>query len=72
MTTGPAAVPLSLRSHLRDLQAALDEAASAHLSHRRDHGCREGRCREGKQLAAAVSDADWQLGMTRFLAEEED
>ena len=61
--------PSSLRTHLRDLQAALDDAAAAHLAHRQEHGCREGMCPEGKRLAGRVAEADWQLGMTRFLNE---
>jgi hypothetical protein len=72
MTADPAASPLSLRSHLRDLQAVLDETAAAHYAHRLGHGCREGTCAEGKQLAGAVSEAQSALSVTRFLNEETD
>jgi hypothetical protein len=69
MTAGPAAHPLSLRSHLRELQAALDESAAAHFAHRREHHCREGTCAEGKKLAEVVSERQYALSMTRFLNE---
>jgi hypothetical protein len=71
MTADLAAHPLSLRVHLRDLQAALDEAAAAHWDHRKEHGCREGSgCAEGRELAAVVERAQTQLGLTRFVNEE--
>lgn len=69
MTTDPAARPLPLRSHLRDLQAALDDATEASLTHHRAHGC-HGSCPEARELESAAGDAQYQLGMTRFLNEE--
>lgn len=66
----PADHPVSLRSCLRDLQAVLDETAAAHLAHRRQHGCREGTCEEGRILAEAAAAAQTALSMTRFLNEE--
>jgi hypothetical protein len=70
MFAEPSARPVSLRAHLRSLQAALDEAAAANLAHRREHGCREGSgCAEGLRLAEATADAQSTLGMTRFLNE---
>lgn len=63
--------PASLRVHLRDLQAQLDQAAAGHLAHRQAHGCRErSGCEEGKALAGQVAEAQGQLGMTRFLNDE--
>jgi hypothetical protein len=71
MFAEPSARPVSLRVHLRSLQAALDEAAAANLAHRRDHGCREGSgCPEGRELAAAVTGRQAELGMTRFLNDD--
>jgi hypothetical protein len=71
VTAEPSAAPFSLRSHLRDLQTALDEAAAAHWDHRKEHGCREGSgCAEGRELAAVVERAQTQLGLTRFVNEE--
>jgi hypothetical protein len=62
---------LSLRSHLRELQTALDEAAAEHFAHRQACHCREGSgCTEGRQLSAVVAERQWQLGMTRFLNED--
>jgi hypothetical protein len=69
VTADPDARPVSLRSHLRELQRALDDAAGAYFAHRRDHGCREGQCAEGKRLRAAAGDAQFALSMTRFLNE---
>lgn len=69
MTDGP---PVSLRSHMRSLQAELDEAAAAHLAHRREHGCRAGSgCREGRELAERASSAQRNLGVSRFLNNDE-
>jgi hypothetical protein len=71
VTADPDARPSSLRSHLRELQAALDEAAAASLAHRQSHGCRGGSgCAEGLVLAEATARAQQQLQMTRFLNEE--
>jgi hypothetical protein len=70
MIADPATHPLSLRVHLRDLQRALDEAAAGHFAHRREHGCREGTCAEGKRLAQVTSDAQFALSMTRFLNDD--
>jgi hypothetical protein len=70
MTADPDARPLSLRSHLREVQAALDEAAAEHFAHRREHHCREGQCAEGLRLARSVADQQFALSMTRFLNEE--
>jgi hypothetical protein len=71
MTADPAAAPVSLRSHLRDLQRVLDDAAAEHFAHRQACHCREGSgCTEGRQLAGRVADAQFTLGMTRFLNQE--
>lgn len=63
--------PLSLRKTLRELQGALDDAASANMAHRAGHGCREGSgCAAGLELAARVEQAQGELAMTRFLNED--
>jgi hypothetical protein len=63
--------PQSLRSVLRGLQAALDDAAAAHFAHRREHGCREGSgCEAGRLLSERVAEAQGQIGMVRFLNED--
>lgn len=68
MTTDAGARPLPLRLHLRDLQTALDDASAEHFAHRQACHCREGSgCTEGRQLASRVADAQFTLGMTRFL-----
>ena len=71
MIADPDACPLSLRVHLRELQADLDAAAAGYFAHRREHSCKEGTCTEGKQLADLVSEAQSALSMTRFLNEED-
>jgi hypothetical protein len=73
VTAEPAARPLSLRSHLRELQRELDDAAAEHFAHRQACHCREGSgCTEGRQLAAVVADKQFAIGMTRFLNEAGD
>jgi hypothetical protein len=72
MTADPDARPVSLRTHLRELQTALDGAAAEHFAHRRACHCKEGSgCTEGRQLSARVAEAQWQLGMVRFLNQED-
>jgi hypothetical protein len=61
------APPSSLRVHLRSLQAELDQAAADHLAHREEHGCQVGGCPVGRRLAGHVTEAQGQLGMTRFV-----
>jgi hypothetical protein len=71
VTADPGARPVPLRTHLRELQTALDDAAAEHFAHRRACHCREGSgCTEGRQLSARVAEAQWQLGMVRFLNQE--
>jgi hypothetical protein len=71
MTADPDARPVSLRSHLRELQRALDDAAAEHFAHRQACHCKEGSgCTEGRQLASRVADAQFTLGITRFLNED--
>jgi len=70
VTAGTDRAP-SLRTTLRELQAALDSAAAEHLAHRGEHGCREGSgCHAGEYLSARVADLQGRLGMTRFASEE--
>lgn len=72
MTSEPVAGPSSLRVHLRELAAALDEAAAANLAHRQEHGCKEGSgCVAGMLLAEGVAALQHELGMTRFLNEDD-
>jgi hypothetical protein len=60
--------PVSLRVTLRQLNAALEDAADAHYSHRSQHGCREGSgCARGIDLGGRVVKAQGALDMTRFL-----
>jgi hypothetical protein len=72
VTADPGARPVPLRTHLRELQTALDGAAAEHFAHRRACHCKEGSgCTEGRQLSARVAEAQWQLGMVRFLNQED-
>jgi hypothetical protein len=68
VTADPAVHPQSLRAHLRELQAALDESASLQAEHLGTCGCR-GTCTEARRLARIVAGAEFQLQMTRFLNE---
>jgi hypothetical protein len=70
VTAEPAAHPVSLRSHLRELQRELEDAASEHFAHRQACHCKEGSgCTEGRRLSAVVAERQGQLAMTRFLNE---
>lgn len=63
----------SLREHLDTLQAALDEASRQQMFHIAEHHCRPGHgdCRAGDYWARQVSAAQYRLGMTRFLNEDD-
>ena len=69
----PDAQPVPLRSHLKELQAALDDASEALLAHGQEHRCQQlystTECEESARIAGLVSDAQYQLSMTRFLNE---
>lgn len=71
MTADPDARPVSLRSHLRDLQATRDEAGRLLREHLTEHACR-GTCTEGRRLAGLLADHDYQIQLTRFLNEDTD
>ena len=59
----------TLRERLKSLQSDVDEAEESHLAHLRKHSCR-GRCETARELGGKVADAQYQLGVTRFLNEE--
>jgi HAMP domain-containing protein len=65
VTAGPD--PLPLRARLRELSDLRDESAAGHLAHRMEHGCREGQCPAGTELARLAGAAEHDLQMTRFL-----
>jgi hypothetical protein len=59
----------SLRETLKALQAEVEQAEESHLAHLRRHPCR-GRCKTALDLGKVVADAQYRLGMTRFLNDE--
>jgi hypothetical protein len=67
VTTGTDREP-TLRERLKALQSDVDEAEESHHEHLRKHPCR-GRCKTARELGEKVADAQYQLGMTRFLNE---
>lgn len=69
VVTAPADRPLSLRRHLRELKAALDDATLAYQSHLESCGCR-GFCLKAGDLQYVLAQAQYQLNMTRFLNED--
>jgi len=63
--------PVRLRDRLKALAADLESGTEALCEHLEEHRCL-GKCGEARQLAQVASDAQYQLGMTRFLNEDDD
>lgn len=65
-TAGTDHIPL--RVLLKEMSDDLNQAVDIHLAHLKRCGCR-GHCKAARALGEQVADAQYRLGVTRFLNE---